>query len=159
MINRSKTVKKLSTFAVLESNGIDIVKYDVAEVRGFNDGVVMIYRKGEMVERVYVPRGYRYERFGGQFCVGKRIGNNSGCKLIEIKVDDEVREVQEAQGVVGESIDADCAGEDLSQLVGCDILGQAIRSIAVKKKFPVMALIVIVAIAIVAVLVLRNFVG
>lgn len=146
---------KISSWMVLESDGQEGVRYGVSEVRGFTDGLVLVYEKNGKKERVYVGRKYRPLRIGERFWVGKNVGNNSAAGLVQV----EGEPVREADAVVGPSTDSDCPGEDLSRLVACDILGIGMKAIKKRSVFLYVAIIIGIVVVIAMVLYFRSHYG
>ena len=82
----------------------------VKRVKCYIDGYVMDYQRPEgVMDMVIVPRDYAFCRHNGSYMVGKVAGNNSAAPV----------RVQ-----VGDSIDADCPGEDLSMLARTHLMAQ-----------------------------------
>lgn len=138
-------VQRATPYEVIESDGVLGGRYPVEYVAAFNEGYLFLYKKGITVERVYAGRKYIPLKMDGLWWIGKRRGNNSAALLVNDRViarppdlpadlpwfsRDEISDdghvgVPEALSVVGCSTDPDCPGEDLSRLVGSNILSAA----------------------------------
>ena len=98
--------------------GGEVVEHEVMEIAGYNEGYAMRYLDGDKVlEVVYVPRNYKFKEQNGVLLVGKRLGNDSACPILSL----------------GESVDKDCPGADLSAVGRADLFARGILSLSGKQ--------------------------
>jgi len=122
--------------------GGEIVEHEVVEVAGYNEGYAMRYLDGnKMLEVVYVPRGYKFREQNGVKLVGKRFGNNSACPIM----------------FLGESVDKDCPGADLSAVGRADLVARGINTLTGKQAINWKWILIIGGVAVVAVLLYMRF--
>ena len=120
----------------------EIVEHAVVEVAGYNEGYAMRYLDGnKMLEVVYVPRNYKFREQNGVKLVGKRFGNNSACPIM----------------FLGESVDKDCPGADLSAVGRADLFARGILTLSGKQNINWKLVLIIGGIAVVAILLFMKF--
>ena len=112
------------------------VEYEIIEVAGYNEGYAMRYLDGDKVlEVVYVPRNYKFKAQDGILLVGKRLGNDSACPILSL----------------GESVDVNCPGADLSAVGRADLFARGILSLSGKQ--PINWKVILIVVAVVAVVI------
>lgn len=140
--------EKKTKYLILVSDGQVVRACPVIERSSYNEGFAMRYKDHEgKMDVVYMSREYRPLELqpGGKLLIGKRIGNNSACKVVVdglsmVKADD----------VVGPSTDKDCPGEDLSCLVRTDVMARGYSTLS-ESKVPWKWVIIIGIIAVVVI--------
>ena len=116
--------------------GGEVVEHKVVEVAGYNEGYAMRYLDGnKMLEVVYVPCAYKFRQQDGVLLVGKRLGNNSACPILSL----------------GEPVDENCPGADLSAVGRADLFARGILSLSGKQ--PINWKVILIVVAVVAVIV------
>jgi hypothetical protein len=152
MFGRKARVK----YVVLERTGDVGEFYDVVDVAGYSEGMVMRYKNGAgLVAMVLVGKKYRFLDVGGRYFVGKQLGNDSAC---EICVDGITMKVPVAVGVVGPPTDPNCPGEDLCALGQSDFATRGIKTLYGTTSIP-WKWIIIVALVIGVILFIYKFHG
>lgn len=108
-------VEQSTDYIVLVTDGQEFAPRPVVAITGYNEGLVMRYRNGKgKLDVVYIPHSYRPLRHKGKYYIGKRLGNNSACRVID------GQRYQRADDILGPPTDKDCPGEDLSSLIRAD---------------------------------------
>lgn len=132
-------------YEVLESDGTQLKRRKVLTVKGYNDGLVLTYQGDGMLDKVYVGRNYRPLRYKNRYWVGKRLGNNSACQVVDSL------KVPLATDVLGPSTDKDCPGDDLSRLSLSDMFGTGVLTVLGKRNIPwlLIGIITVVVIAVI----------
>lgn len=141
-----------SQFKVKVSDGIRCRSFPVKEVVGYNEGKVMRYKNADgQLDVVYMSHDYRPILEDGFYVVGKRLGNNSACAVIDGKPGPVACEV------IGKSSDRDCPGEDLSAIVRSDGLAIGYRALY-ESKIPWKLIVIagIVAIVVIGIIVFMQ---
>jgi len=122
----------------------ETIQHKVIDVAGYNDGYAMRYLDGnKALEVVYVPRNYKFKEENGVMLVGKRFGNNSACPIM----------------VLGESVDKDCPGEDLSAVGRSDLFAHGIMTLYGKQNINWKVILIIGGIVLVAIFLFYKFRG
>lgn len=118
--------------------------YQVTKVRNYNQGIVMEYKNGSRSKSVvYVPFEYEYGHDGPDMIVYQIAGNSSASKFVDHK-DQELREI---------SIDPDCPGDDLSDLVYTDLIARGYKAMTKSWTWVIITVIGVVALIGVAILI------
>lgn len=139
-------------YVVLVTDGREFKPRDIVGMTAYNEGIVMVYRNArDQLDEVFVPHNFPMLRSNGKYYLGKRVGNNSACQLID------GRRITTATRVVGESVDPDCPGEDLSALGRSHGLGLGFKALY-ERNIP-WRLIIILGVVVVAVIVIMAVVG
>ena len=127
-------------YIVLISEGVHIVPRPIIGIEPYNRGLAMRYRNGaNKIDTVYVPHNFDYLEKDGKYYLGKRAGNNSACAIL------------------GQSVDKNCPGEDLSALVRADGIALGLKSLT-ERSIP-WKLILIIGAAAVGIIALIAYVG
>lgn len=120
--------KRVTPYNVVESDGVLGGIYEVKNVLGFTDGKVMVYDRQGEIERVFVPNSYIPLRVNGAWWIGKKVGNNSAARIVQMPGESEARTVTTAADVIGDSVDPDCPGSDCSRILASNILHRVAKS-------------------------------
>ena len=127
-------------YIVLISEGVHIVPRPIIGIEPYNRGLAMRYRNGaNKIDTVYVPHNFDYLEKDGKYYLGKRAGNNSACAIL------------------GQSVDRNCPGEDLSALVRADGIALGLKSLT-ERTIP-WKLILIIGAAAIGIIALIAYVG
>lgn len=137
-------------YEVLESDGSQVKRRKVVNIKGYTDGLVLTYQGETALDLVYLSHNYRPLKYKKRYWVGKRLGNNSACQLIDDL------QVPIAAPLIATPSDKDCPGEDLSQLVLSDIFGTGVRTVFGKRSIPWLLILIIVVVAIAVIWYLRR---
>lgn len=138
-------MKKTQTkYEVLESDGSQVRRRKVVNIKGYTDGLVLTYEADGKLDIVYLSHKYRPLRYKRRYWVGKRLGNNSACEIV-----DEV-DVPIAGPLIATPSDKNCPGDDLSQLALSNIFGIGVLTVFGKRNVP-WVLIIVIAVALGAV--------
>ena len=129
---------------LLGADGETPREYPVIDIAGYNDGYAMRYKDGGgQLEVVYVPRKYKFREEGDVLLVGKRFGNNSACPIMYL----------------GEPVDQDCPGEDLSAVARSDLIAMAIKTLVGKPNINWKMILIIAGVLIVLAVAIYKFQG
>lgn len=164
-------VQRPTPFLVIESNGVTGQVYPVLYSHAFNEGFVFLYRKGMEVQRVYAGRKYVPLKVGDEYWIGKRQGNSSAALLVDDTLiqrphdlpaelpwytatdfvdspEGKRLELRQAVAAVGCSIDPDCPGDDLSRVIGANMLLYGAKAVQKRSN----TLLWVIGIAVIAVI-------
>ena len=106
------------TYKVAVNTGVSIREYECTDRFNYNSGYVFEYKndKGEK-DLVLVPLNYQYGEVNGALIIGKNLGNSSAAPLVR------------SEFLVGQSIDQDAPGEDLSLLYRTHMMASGYKTL------------------------------